>query len=155
MVLNTLQQKPAANQRRSFHTSRSWPHVRLAPSRSANIPHHRSLHLTTTQATDLLKNHGITISPDHSPTPSSSHFVGITVDRSSRGPCIVATPTTSPTQLAHRARRFPFDYRHGPSQATILAALEYLQLDAAPSITKASAASLINSLWSLYQSKEA
>lgn len=148
-------QKSAANQRRSFHTSRSRPHVRLAPSRSANIPHHRSLHLTTTQATDLLKNHGITISSDPSPTPSSSHFIGITVDRSSRSPCIVASPTTSPTQLAYRARRFPFDYRQGPSQATILAALEYLQLDAAPPSAKASTASLINSLWSFYQSKEA
>ena len=152
MVLNTLQQKSAANQRRSFHTSRSRPHVRLAP---ANIPHQRSLHLTTTQATDLLKNHGITISPDPSPTPSSSHFIGITIDRSSRSPCIVASPTTFPIQLAHRARRFPFDYRQGPSQATILAAFEYLQLDAAPPGAEASAASLINSLWSLYQSKEA
>lgn len=155
MVLNNLQQKSATNQRRSFHTSRSRPYVRVAPSRSASIPHRRSLHLTTTQATDLLKNNGITISPDPSPTPSSSHFVGITVDRSSRSPCIVASPTTSPTQLAYRARRFPFDYRQGPSQATILAALEYLQLDAAPPSAKASAASLINSLWSLYQSKEA
>ncbi|OCL05352.1 hypothetical protein AOQ84DRAFT_323050, partial [Glonium stellatum] len=148
-------QKSAANQRRSFHTCRSRPHVRPAPTHTANTPHHRSLHLSTTQATELLKDYGITISPEPSPAPLSSHLLGITVDRSSRSPCIIASPTTSPTQLSHRAGRFPFDYRTGPSQSTILAALSHLQLSAAPPRAKAAVVTLISSLWSLYHAKEA
>jgi succinyl-CoA synthetase alpha subunit len=57
--------------------------------------------------------------------------------------------------LHRRAQRFPFDYREGPTTATINAAIAHLQLDAAPPKAKAQTAELIHNLWKLYTEKEA
>lgn len=86
---------------------------------------------------------------------TSSHFVGITVSRSDRCPCIIAAPTADATQLDKRVRRFPFDYRQGPTKETIQSALAYLQLDAAPPKAKSQAVETINALWKLFVEKEA
>lgn len=58
-------------------------------------------------------------------------------------------------QIPHRARRFPFDYREGPSSSTINDAIAHLQLDAAPPKAKAQATEMISNLWKLYKEKEA
>lgn len=115
----------------------------------------RSLHLTADHSTTLLKSYNISVSPSQPQNTDSTHFLGITVARSDRKPCIIAAPTTNPDQLPHRARRFPFDYREGPTKETIQSALSHLQLDAAPPKAKAQAVELINNLWKLYTEKEA
>lgn len=86
---------------------------------------------------------------------TSSHFVGITVSRSDRSPCIIAAPTADPTRLDKRVRRFPFDYRQGPTKEIIQSALAYLQLDAAPPKAKSQAVETIEKLWKLFVEKEA
>lgn len=103
----------------------------------------------------MLAPYNINISANSETTPDSTHFLGITVDRSARSPCIIASPITDPSQISKRTRRFPFDYRTGPSQPAILAALEHLQLSTAPPSARDATASLISNLWSLYTSKEA
>lgn len=107
------------------------------------------------QSADLLQSYDIKISPAPPTIPESNHFVGITVDRSARSPCIIAAPTALQSQIPHRARRFPFDYREGPTPEAIHAAISHLQLDAAPPAAKAQTFSLISNLWSLYLAKEA
>jgi len=58
-------------------------------------------------------------------------------------------------QLNQRVRRFPFDYRTGPSAEAIADAIAHVQLDAAPPKAKAQAVQLIQNLWTLYTEKEA
>jgi len=114
---------------------------------------HRALHLKPNQANNLLHSHNITVSPNLDPS-NAQHLV-LTIDRSARSPCILASPTTNPDQLHQRTHRFPFDYRSGPSQPLIQQVLEHLQLDAAPPKAKAAAVQLIETLWTLFRSKEA
>ncbi|KAF2494165.1 hypothetical protein BU16DRAFT_66637 [Lophium mytilinum] len=149
-----VQEISAANQRRSYQTSQTPHRPQPSFSRSKLLPQSRGLHITTDQAAELLAPYNITVSPSP-PSSSDTHLVGITIDRSARSPCVLASPTTDPEHLPKRSRRIPFDYRTGPSKSTILAALSHLQLDAAPPAAKAAAASLISDLWDLYKSKEA
>ncbi|KAF2800069.1 succinyl-CoA ligase-like protein subunit alpha, partial [Melanomma pulvis-pyrius CBS 109.77] len=146
-----------AQQRRSYHTSTSRSPVRpqLTPIASQPSQQKRSLHLTSSQSSTLLSTYSITTSPTPSPPPESSHLLGITACRSTRSPCLLVAPTTNPTQLPHRVRRFPFDYRIGPTPETIQSATSYLQLDAVPPKAKAQLGTLIQNLWKLYTEKEA
>ncbi|KAF2744219.1 succinyl-CoA ligase subunit alpha [Sporormia fimetaria CBS 119925] len=137
-------------QRRSYHTYRR---PQLPPP--SQVPtQKRSLHLTADQSANLLQSYKIPISPAPS-TTEPSHFLGITVARSARSPCIICTPTTDPSALTHRVRRIPFSYLTGPTPEALDAALSHLQLSSAPPTTKAQTASLIQNLWTLFREKEA
>jgi succinyl-CoA synthetase alpha subunit len=114
----------------------------------------RSLHLSTDQSSDLLKSYHINLATAPQ-SPLSSHYVGISPARSARSPSIIAAPTANPDQIHQRIRRFPFDYREGPTTAAVNAAIAHLQLDAAPPKAKAQTAELIKNLWNLYREKEA
>ncbi|KAH7398419.1 succinyl-CoA synthetase-like protein [Pyrenochaeta sp. MPI-SDFR-AT-0127] len=140
-----------AQQRRAYHTSRRP----FLPTVSSTFREHkRSLHLTADQASHLLKTYNINLtSPPQS--PPSSHYVGISPARSDRSPSIIAAPTANPDQLHHRVKRFPFDYREGPTTEVINSAIAYLQLDAAPPKAKAQTVELIKNIWRLYYEKEA
>jgi succinyl-CoA synthetase alpha subunit len=140
-----------AQQRRSYHTSHR-PRVLNTSVRSPQQK--RSLHLSTSQNADILKQYGINVSTSPK-NAESSHLLGISIDRTARSPCIIAAPTTVESQLAHRVKRFPFDYRKGPSQEDIQTALAHIQFDAAPPKAKSQAAALIQNLWKLYYEKEA
>jgi succinyl-CoA synthetase alpha subunit len=85
----------------------------------------------------------------------SSHYLGISPARSARSPSIIAAPTAIPDQLHRRIRRFPFDYREGPTTEITNHAIAHLQLDAAPPKAKAQTAELIKNLWKFYHEKEA
>ncbi|KAF2451276.1 succinyl-CoA ligase subunit alpha [Karstenula rhodostoma CBS 690.94] len=148
------------NEYRSIHTNARQPVSVLRSyntkgSPPASTQQKRALHINSQQSADLLRSYDIKVSPTPSSSPESNHFVGITVARSARSPAIIAAPTALQSQLPNRARRFPFDYREGPSPATINEAIAYLQLDAAPPKAKAQATELISNLWKLYKEKEA
>ncbi|KAJ4301745.1 hypothetical protein N0V90_003838 [Kalmusia sp. IMI 367209] len=144
-----------ANQRRSYHTTLRFPRRPKPISPSPSLHQTRSLHINAQQSTNLLQSYNIRTSSTPSTSPESNHFVGITVARSARSPCIIAAPTAMQQQIPHRARRFPFDYRKGPSPDLVNDAIAYLQLDAAPPKAKAQTAELIRNLWRLYHEKEA
>ncbi|EON61030.1 hypothetical protein W97_00240 [Coniosporium apollinis CBS 100218] len=151
-------EKSAANQRRGYHTQRRMPSAGFPYRSTTSIAslgtQRRGLFLSATQAADMLSEHGIKISPS-TESAVDSHLLSITIDRQSRSPCILASPTTAPSQNHRRAKRFPFDYRQGPSQSTLQDALAHLQLDAAPPVAKATAMKLMQTLWSIYKEKEA
>ncbi|KAF1838105.1 succinyl-CoA ligase subunit alpha [Decorospora gaudefroyi] len=143
-----------AQQRRSYHISRSLPRPLPTTTSSTSFQQRRSLHLTADQSANLLKayNINITTPPEGSP---STHYLGISPHRSARSPSIIAAPTANPSHLPQRVRRFPFDYRQGPSRDAITAATAHLQLDTAPPRSKAQVIQLIHNLWTLYHEKEA
>ncbi|CAN9217229.1 unnamed protein product [Alternaria alternata] len=147
-------EQSTAHQRRSYHTS-SFTRRPGFSARPSIVPQQRrSLHLTRDQSTNLLKEYKInlTVPPEGSP---STHYLGISPNRSTRSPSIIASPTANASTLNQRVRRFPFDYRSGPSSETIQAAIAHMQLDAAPPKAKAQTVELIKNLWKLYKEKEA
>ncbi|KAI4636460.1 hypothetical protein J4E83_001415 [Alternaria metachromatica] len=147
-------EQSAAQQRRSYHTS-SFTRRPIIPTRpSIPLQQRRSLHLTKDQSMNLLATYKIdlTTPPEGSP---STHYLGISPHRSARSPSIIASPTANPAKLNQRVRRFPFDYRSGPSKEVIQSAIAHMQLDAVPPMAKAQTVELINNLWKLYKEKEA
>lgn len=91
----------------------------------------------------------------HDSAGSDGFYIGITVDREARQPCIVAAPTTDRTQINQRMKRFPYDWRQGPALETVKAAVEHMQMDAAPPSAHAQIAGLISALSRMYKEKEA
>ncbi|XP_014560191.1 hypothetical protein COCVIDRAFT_90060 [Bipolaris victoriae FI3] len=146
-------EQSAAQQRRSYHTSPKRPITNFSKT-DASFTQKRSLHLSKEQSTALLKsfNINLTIPPEGSP---STHYLGISPDRSNRSPSIIAAPTANPSKLTHRIRRFPFDYRTGPTPSAIAAATAHMQLSALPPKSKSQLVQAIHNLWNLYTSKEA
>jgi succinyl-CoA synthetase alpha subunit len=142
-----------AQQRRAYHTTRFPRRPQLTTSVS-NLHQKRSLHLDAAQSATLLKSYDIHVA-DKPSTEESTHYLGISPARSARSPSILVAPTTNPSQLSHRVRRIPFDYRTGPTPSAIEVALAHLQLDAAPPKAKAQTVSLIHNLWALYTQNEA
>jgi len=149
------QQSAAQNQRRGMHTLRQTrPRFSTAFHSQIQRSQKRSLHLSGQNAVDVLKpamgNVEITDEKAHGDT----FHLSISVDRSSRSPCIIASPTTDPASVYERALRIPYQYNEGPSKENITKAIRHLQLDAAPPSAHAQVASLITSLSSLYKSKD-
>lgn len=116
----------------------------------------RGLHIEGQTAVDVLSKHlkGIDIAAT-APSGADTHYLSLTVDRSERSPCIVASPTTSPNDLRQRMKRLPFGYTEGPNQDVIKEAIRTLQLDAAPPQAHAQTAKVIQSLAEIQSSKEA
>ncbi|KAF1964610.1 succinyl-CoA ligase subunit alpha [Bimuria novae-zelandiae CBS 107.79] len=144
-----------AQQRRSYHTSSFFPRRPIFASTSSIAEQRRVLHLNAQHSSNLLQLYNIKTSSPPSIRLDSNHFVGITIARSARSPCIIVAPTAAQQDLPYRVQRIPFDYRQGPSSSTINDAIAYLQLDAAPPKAKAQTAELISNLWKLYLEKEA
>ncbi len=141
-------------QRRSYHTGRIRRNLSNTTSAPVSFQPRRHLHLSADQSQSLLKEYNINLaSPPKDST--SSHYLGISPSRSDRSPSIIASPTADPAQLTHRVKRFPFDYREGPTASVMNKALAYLQLDAAPPKAKAQTMELMKNMWRLYCEKEA
>ncbi|RMZ78706.1 hypothetical protein DV737_g3737, partial [Chaetothyriales sp. CBS 132003] len=81
-------------------------------------------------------------------------MVAVSIDRSHRQPCIVASPTIQPEQTFSRAKRFPFAYGSdvGTLDNLIDQVCAHLEISSA---AKPSVAKLIKELVDLYTSKEA
>ncbi|RMD41731.1 hypothetical protein DV735_g3405, partial [Chaetothyriales sp. CBS 134920] len=103
-------------------------------------------------AFDLLHARGI-LTGDPQPGVDRK-MVAVSIDRSHRQPCIVASPTVAPEQTISQAKRFPFAYgtNEGTSDALIDQVCTHLAI---PNAAKPSVAKLIKELVNLYMSKEA
>ncbi|KIW82458.1 hypothetical protein Z517_05485 [Fonsecaea pedrosoi CBS 271.37] len=107
----------AASQRRSYHTMRTRPRLvdtRFTPQQQ------RNLYIKPSQAFDMLKQRGIPTVDN--PTELQEKFVAISIDREARQPCIIASPTTDPSQAFAKSKKFPFAY--GTDEATSDAMLQ-------------------------------
>lgn len=95
-----------ASQRRGYHTMRQRPRL-LVPT-SHNLQQRRTLYIKQRQAYDMLNERGIpTVDP---PTIKDEKFVAISIDRESRQPCIIASPSTDPEYAFQQSKKFPFAY---------------------------------------------
>lgn len=92
-----------AQQQRGFHTLRR-PHVKQRTSVSTQ---RRNLYIKQSQSFDLLRARNI---PVRETTESPGFFLGITVDRVSHSPCVIASPTADPEKNLVATRKFPFEY---------------------------------------------
>lgn len=138
------------SQRRGYHTMRQRPRGQLP--RRTGIEQRRTLYIKQSQAFDMLKEKGIPTAD--SPTGYQEKFIAVSIDREARQPCIIASPTTEPSQAFQQSKKFPF--AHGSDEAKSDAMLE--SVAAHLGITgkgKQELSTLIGELADLFMSKEA
>ncbi|KAJ7511425.1 succinyl-CoA ligase subunit alpha [Mycena galericulata] len=142
--------KPPLDQRRGYHT---FHRRNRTPSAHGASHQRRPLHLSSSQASELLVQRGIrtTGEPRHNET---ARVVSVTIDRSTRGPCFLACQTTCPDTLHARAKHVPFDIREGPTQYAILETLRHLRIEKAPARTIAAATRLLSALHEIFMAHE-
>ncbi|KAI2783491.1 succinyl-CoA synthetase-like protein [Daldinia loculata] len=128
------------SQRRGIHTIARRP---IPPQQAVYHPPRgrtRSIYLPPNTALDLLRQRGIPISKDPSAGPQK--LLAVTIDRSTKTPCIIASPTSDASQAA----KFDFTCISTPAIS------QHLNLD--PKST-APLQALLTTLTALFTSKEA
>ena len=139
---------PGASQRRGFHTMRMRPR----PSERTHIPQRRNLYIKASQAFDMLKEKGIPTVDN--PTGLPEKFIAISIDREWRQPCIIASPTTDPSEAFAKSKKFPFS--HNTDEATSDSMLEDILAHLGISGRGQSALRrLVSELVDIFMSKEA
>lgn len=141
-----------ASQRRGMHTTsrRIRPMTRSDPSRLANKVQKRNLYISEDLALDMLREQG-TNAAAYSGS-GKRRMLAVAVNRTTRSPCIIASPRGDPGQAHEGAKTFSFDYQRGFDPLNLPAVAQHLELNhtAHQSLLK-----LINSLFALYVKKEA
>lgn len=148
-----------ADQKRGYHTMmRRVPAVRpqrpSVQSSPAPSQHNRSLYIRPVQAPRILESclenlKGVEVTSDAA--PSDAFYVGLTVDRSERQPCIRVSPTTDVNTFRETAKRFPFDQRDVPPEALIKQAIDHINVRS----SSEQLTGLIKALATMYKEKEA
>lgn len=140
------------SQRRGYHTLRSLPRPRPHAHTVGISSQKRTLYIKSSQAFDMLKEREIpTI---ETPTKDQERFIAISIDREARQPCIIASPTTDPSQAFQKSRKFPFAY--GTNEATSDTMLDTVSKHLEISEQgKAALGKLIAELVDMFMSKEA
>ncbi|GIZ40304.1 hypothetical protein CKM354_000364900 [Cercospora kikuchii] len=158
--VNKIQQNAQATQKRGYHTLRRSP----ASARSGPVlrprqqtQQQRGLHIAPELTPVplfpyLSKIQGVTLALDEA--PKDGYYVGIIVDRTERCPCIAVAPTADPSTIDARVKRFPYDWREGPSESLIASAVDYLQIGSQQT-ARQQITQLITSLAKMYTEKEA
>ena len=141
---------PGAMQRRSYHTMRQRP--RLESKQRFVQVQRRSLYIRQDQALDMLKERGINIVD--TPVTDDPKMVAVSIDRSTRQPCIVASPTTDPAKVYNNTKRFPFAYgsKEGASNEMMNTIMSHLDVSEKG---RSALLTLITQLEDLYMTKEA
>lgn len=144
---------PGAMQKRGYHTMRRRP---TATASRGLLPtsQQRSLIVKPHQAFDLLKERGIKLSQEATASGEGGKMLAISIDRSRRMPCVVASPTSDPAKVFGQSRRFAFEYgsKGATSDQMVDRVAERLQVSAE---AKPALKALIEQLVDLYMTKEA
>ncbi|KIN02051.1 hypothetical protein OIDMADRAFT_103291 [Oidiodendron maius Zn] len=139
-------------QRRSMHTITRV--IRPVATRDAPMPpskvQKRNLYIRESFALDILREKGVNAAPYSGKGRRRS--LAVSINRTTRSPCIVASPATDPEQAYNEAKSFSFDYRRGFDPLNIPAVAEHLQLDHS---SHQSLLKLINIFYDIYVKKEA
>jgi len=147
-----------ADQKRGYHTAkRRGPmvHSTRPSTLFQRQQQSRKLHLRAEQAPQVLKPYlenleGVTLTQDAA--PPDAFYVGLTVDRTERQPCIRTSSTTDVKTFRETAKRFPFDQRSPPSDSLIASSISHIN---APSSSTKPLTALISALAKMYTEKEA
>ena len=144
-----------AQQKRAYHTTarrRPAPFSRLAQHQAQQ---RRTLLIRPDQAPGPLESYlkdAPNVSLVSSPAPENAFYIGLTVDRSERSPCIRTSPVTDVTQFREKAIRFPFDQRYPPPDNLVADAVAHT---GAPAAAQENLKSLVKALAKMYTDKEA
>ncbi|KAI0391617.1 succinyl-CoA synthetase-like protein [Xylariaceae sp. FL0594] len=113
----------------------------------------RSIHIKQSTALDLLRQRGMPIIEhtyaDADESEKRRPYLAVTVNRASKNPCILASPSPSPVD---NMRKFDFDYLSSTSDIDIDAIARHIGL---PDHTLPSLRELVAGLVSLFMEKEA
>lgn len=141
----------ASQQRRGYHTIRQRPRS-MAATTQPRGQQRRTLYIKQSQAFDMLKERGVPRVDE--PTVKDEKFISISIDRESRQPCIIASPSTDPEFAFQQSRKFPFAY--GSNDASSAEFLETVSKHLNISGTaKDGLKQLITQLVDIFMSKEA
>ncbi|KAI1137953.1 succinyl-CoA synthetase-like protein [Hypoxylon sp. FL0543] len=135
------------SQRRALHTAARRPRAEQLATHQKPKDQKRSIYLTQSAAFDLLRQRRIPITEKLHPGPQK--LLAVTVNRSTRSPCIVASPTSDATQAA----KFDFPYgARGAQDIPVPSIAQHMQLS--PGST-ASLEKVLGELVALFAEKEA
>ncbi|KAH6845180.1 succinyl-CoA synthetase-like protein [Chaetomium sp. MPI-CAGE-AT-0009] len=143
-------------QRRQFHTVAHRPEHRGRPRPLLNQQQRRHLYISEEQCMDLLrKAGGISCVTGRSPSdPGARKLLAVGIDRATRSPCIIASPTAGEAKLNGSVKRYPFDYGNDPDTLVIEQAARHLQLSPNESVVK-SLRHLLKVLTAIFYDREA
>jgi succinyl-CoA synthetase alpha subunit len=149
----TLVSGRASLRRRSFHTVRQRP--RLGQDSPKASEHRRSLYIKSSQAADMLTRAGFgKPGKQQILQPPRKCMLALSIDRTERSPCIVASPSANQKNMFILSRKFPFAY--GSDGATSDAMLENVSRHLAISgAAQKSLFDLIGALYNIFMTKEA
>ncbi|OTA54325.1 succinyl-CoA ligase subunit alpha [Hypoxylon sp. EC38] len=134
-------------QRRGMHTIARRPATTQQALHQRSRGQRRSIYVTQNVAIDLLRQRGFYITK--APKPGPQKLLAVTVNRSTRSPCIIASPTCDASQAAK------FDYPYGASSAKDLPILPIAQhLELHPGSISA-LENVLSQLIALFKEKEA
>lgn len=145
-------------QRRQFHTARHRP--KTQPSASATLGRQqqtRGFHLAKDKCMDLLREAGQVNCGNYS-GHGERRLLGVGIDRSTRSPCIIASPTAVPEHDASAQadiKRFPFEFNRGPDELSIERIASHLGINTKGTAAVESLRQVIKSLTTLFYEKEA
>lgn len=166
-LVKLLPRKPApqirhshefGTQRRRLHTlARQLPRRSQASTPVIYLSQRRSIYLAESDAFNLLRQQGVTVTPEESTTSGGKNgvepsFLAIGIDRSARTPCLIASPSLASGASHPLARHFPFDYRAGVRDLDVAAIATCLALGTG---AHASLARLVHNLAHVFYAREA
>jgi succinyl-CoA synthetase alpha subunit len=141
-----------ASQRRSMHTisGRIRPMARRDCLMPAAKLQKRSLYIKESFALDMLREKGINAAAYSG--KGRRRLLAVSINRSTRSPCIVASPASDLEHAHVEAKSFSFDYQRGFDPLNVPAVAQHLQLGHS---SHQSLLRLINGLYDIYVKKEA
>lgn len=151
-AFSQVQSPFSAGQRRGIHTSSRRP-VPPVPSTPIQAAQKRTLYLPTETSFDLLRQHGITAAPYSG--HGTRHLLAVGIDRSTRSPCLIASPSlpSDPAAPSSPAKRFPLS-SSASDTLSIDRIASHLSLSQSEATTT-SLRTLIRALTTLFREREA
>ncbi|KAL2128037.1 hypothetical protein VTI74DRAFT_9825 [Chaetomium olivicolor] len=143
----------SGGQYRRFHTIVPRPQQRSQSPPTLGQQQRRNLYVSEDKCMDLLREAGGINCGAYSGS-GVRKYLAIGIDRSTRGPCIFAAPTIEADLPDSVVKRYPFDYRSGPSDLSIERIAVHLQLSQREGPVN-SLRRLVKALTTIFYDKEA
>ncbi|KAI1365614.1 succinyl-CoA synthetase-like protein [Xylaria arbuscula] len=143
-------------QGRGIHTAIRRPNLNNTTTASHLPRQTRSIYLTQTTAFDMLRQRGIPVVEGNRSTPPESHesrLLAVSVNRSTRSPCIITSPSTNVSP--QNVKRVDYDYAAGAESLDISAIAQHLDLDGNNEDIISSLRHILTTLVTLFAEKEA
>ncbi|CAK7209750.1 hypothetical protein SCUCBS95973_000546 [Sporothrix curviconia] len=141
--------RPAVPRMTTTTTTMMWTKITAQPSPATQK---RSIYIGQDATFDLLRKQGVNAAPYSGHGPQ--RYLAITVDRSSKSPCVLAAPDYE--NAASGMRRFAFDYHAGVDGLLAARVADHLGLDTLSSTASAeSLRKLLRVLYATFLEQEA